>query len=413
MRVRFSIEVSVLVDGEEMVATQLRDRSLSIGSDPSCALLLEAPFAQLELLEALPHGHGYGLHLSPGLRGKLRVGGRTLRVEDGLLADPRPEPLRFGDGDRGVLLIGDRLQLRFTIVKQKRAFAAPFWLPRDRSIGLALGASAAVLLGMVGMIVSRPLPPERRRETFRVIKVSPPLLNRALAQKKRKRPPRPKTHAKGAGSTAAPRAIARGKARRRRTSRKTARARARRTVRSIDRLLSGLTRLPAAASPRVAALPASRTRSGGSSTRLGDPLAALDRLMPTSSAGSPVPGLGGARRLRLSPKRPAQPKRLGQQRAGLTRRQIRTVVARHSAAIRGCYERALLRSRRPVQGTLLVQWRIDNTGRVDQTKVARDRLGRPDLRRCVLREVARWRFPRCGRAGGCRVIYPFEFFARS
>ncbi|PIE66146.1 MAG: hypothetical protein CSA24_00910 [Deltaproteobacteria bacterium] len=415
VRVRYSLEVSVLVDGEPMLATQVRDRSLTIGADPRCALSLATPFDQLELLERLPGGQGFGLHLAPGLRGKIRVGGRTLRIADGLLADPRPEPLRFADGDRGVLLIGDRLQLRFALHRQQRAFKAPFLLPRDRSLGLALGATAVLLLGVVMAIVSRPLPPERHPSRLRLVKVQPPLLKRMIAQERKRQAP-PKALAKKPvgkrGSIARPHVVARRGARRR--SGRVGRARARHTVRSIDRLLSGLTRLAGATPTATLPSPRGRRATARRGRPSADPLAALDKMIPTASASSStIPGLAGRRRLLFTPKRRPLPRTLGQQAAGLTRRQIRDVVARHSAAIRGCYERELLRSRRPVQGTLLVQWRIDDGGRVSETKVARDRLRRPDLKRCVLREISRWRFPRCGRAGGCKVIFPFEFFARS
>lgn len=413
MRVKFSpgrhsLQLTLWVDGEAMLARELIDQPLSIGDDERCTIQVDG-LAPLTLLH--PLGGGFGLHLSPTLQGKLRSGGHTLRVVDGLLCDPRPEPLLFRDGDRGALWLTPRLQLRFTVHEQQRAFVAPL-LPRDPRLAAALALSTVVLLGGALAITSRPLPPEKRlaRKTLRRLRTRPAIIARTLLQRRK-----PKLERR----TGLRRDASRSGERRRRSlarrGRRTTHGRAlvrrslRPATRVVDRLLAQLEQQGAPAG--VARGMPGRRRA----RRSVDPLAALDQIMPTSAlAPTPTP-LGPRMRLRLPSSRatartlPRSPKGS----SALTRSAIRRVVAAHSGAIRLCYEQELLRSRRPVQGSLLVRWRIDHRGRAQDVRTLRDGLGRPPLRRCILHEIQRWHFPRCESGEACGVIFPFELFARS
>jgi TonB family protein len=96
---------------------------------------------------------------------------------------------------------------------------------------------------------------------------------------------------------------------------------------------------------------------------------------------------------------------------GPGREEIRKVVAANAAAIRICYERALITSSQLGEGQLVVQWEINANGRVIRAAVTRDSIGDAGLQSCVLAHVRNWSFPPCQR--GCRIVYPFEFYTRS
>jgi hypothetical protein len=93
-----------------------------------------------------------------------------------------------------------------------------------------------------------------------------------------------------------------------------------------------------------------------------------------------------------------------------SREAIRKVVVAHQRMIRLCYERELISSTKPVEGRLLMRWKIDQKGRAIQVQVEKDTVGSQALLRCVIARIRSWRFPPCDPS--CSVVYPFDFFPR-
>ncbi|MBW2736178.1 MAG: hypothetical protein JRH20_27650 [Deltaproteobacteria bacterium] len=155
----FCAHIQIFRDGELMLQRQLTQRVV-IGESPCAALPLPGLEADVEFLTPVPQG--FTLRLPAGVRGKLRAADRILRVQDGLLHDPRPEPLIFTDGDRGVLWLPDaHLQLRFSIVRKVQR---P-WRPHlDRPLALALGCTAVVLLSSAILVTRYGARPKSERD---------------------------------------------------------------------------------------------------------------------------------------------------------------------------------------------------------------------------------------------------------
>ncbi|MCK5798867.1 MAG: hypothetical protein KAI47_16860, partial [Deltaproteobacteria bacterium] len=308
MRVKFSLEVTVRVDGEAMMSHQLMNRPLTVGHAKGSTLLLDTPIETLTLLPLLPGG--FGLHLAPGLRGKVRVGSRTLEIQDGLIRDPRPEPLCFRDGDRGVLFLDEHVELRFTVRQQRRAFVAP-WVPRDRQLLFSLGGSAIALLGLALAIVSTPPPPaQHHRTAVPLLKARPAIITRTFLKPRaphpRKSPPRA---GHGPGALASRRAVSKshGQSRRlRQAHRHEATRSAHRTAQVVDRLLARLGSAPTLnIAPSPSKGPSSHPRSlRARQAHAHDALSALDRILPTATAMAQQTSLGIRHRLRLKPRRP-------------------------------------------------------------------------------------------------------------
>ena len=121
-------------------------------------------------------------------------------------------------------------------------------------------------------------------------------------------------------------------------------------------------------------------------------------------AGSQGPGVRGPKEAQLS---------LGGEGAHvsgfLSREQINRVVQANRAAIKYCFETALQRAPK-LEGAINVQWRIDRKGMVSTTRVAKSTLGDPKVEGCILRQIARWKFPEPD-GGEVDVVYPFIFRA--
>lgn len=88
---------------------------------------------------------------------------------------------------------------------------------------------------------------------------------------------------------------------------------------------------------------------------------------------------------------------------------IREVVLRHAAAVRGCYETEGLRRNSALSGTIEVELRILPVGRVDSVAVVRSALSGPGTREvtaCITRVARNWRFER-GPFGVEEIVLPF------
>jgi len=402
------LQVEVLRDGELFLAQTLRPgRPLRLGPTPDCEIPTEVLDAPLALV--VPGPEGYGVRLREPLSGRLRVAGRTLRIEGGLLVDPRPEPLTLVDGDGGEVVLDEHLRLRFRVLRAESAFG---WSPRpELRLGLSL-ATVAALVVAGAVVVHRHAPPPTPKGREVRLTVRPARLARL---------PRPALAKKLDGKGPTPRKPAA-----RRTSRpRTAQVALQRGVLgALDRRVGQLVS------------PGKRGR---------DPLAALNKLLTVSTTGIPTPrsggagrgsdrlgswlatpGLGDAASLTAAlpvPKASARLPRLALPEAGKvgspaapaasgpSREEVREVVSRGGAGIRVCYERELIGSASPREGRVLLRWTIDAKGHVTNLVVEKDTIRIPELRECLLRQVRSWTFPPCSE--GCTIVYPFEFFTRS
>jgi hypothetical protein len=91
----------------------------------------------------------------------------------------------------------------------------------------------------------------------------------------------------------------------------------------------------------------------------------------------------------------------------LSAEQINRVVQANRAAIKYCFEGGLQRNPR-LQGSVNAGFRIDRKGAVSTTRVAKSTLGDPKVESCILRQIARWKFPEPD-GGEVDVVYPFLF----
>jgi hypothetical protein len=85
---------------------------------------------------------------------------------------------------------------------------------------------------------------------------------------------------------------------------------------------------------------------------------------------------------------------------GLTREQIRSVIARHRPEVRFCYEQALV-SRPDLEGRVTVGFQIAQDGHVSQSSAS----GLAGVDSCVAQAVQRWQFPTS--PSPTAVSYPF------
>jgi hypothetical protein len=89
---------------------------------------------------------------------------------------------------------------------------------------------------------------------------------------------------------------------------------------------------------------------------------------------------------------------------GLSREQIRAVVARHRPEVRFCYEQALI-SRPDLAGRVAVAFQISPDGHVSSSGVSAASDGTERVASCVGQAVSRWTFPASASPTG--VTYPF------
>jgi hypothetical protein len=400
------VQVRVLRDGELLFARDVPPgRPLSVGPDGGDIIPTTALRASISLLT--PRRASYGLRLEAPLAGWITVSGRTLRVVEGLLADPRPEPLLLAEGDHGQLSLGDGLELQFAVERLQRGLRfRPRIEPRLALClsGTAIAAAIAVIVVGRGATELRPVR-EVRLHTRPAI----------LTLRRLRAPSVAPSRAEGATPTRLTRAAPR---KRRQAPVKREDAILRRGALgllhrdpSIARAADSTRRTLAALDATLAAVTAMPGTSGGvarGSRALRDPLLALlggggkDR-----GDGLPLPALAPALKDSV-----AAPSTIDDPpTAGPGREEIRKVVVANADAVRLCYERALITSPTLGEGQLLVEWEIDASGRVTHARASKDSIGDASLRTCVLGRVRGWSFPPCSRR--CRVVYPFEFYTRS
>ncbi|MEO0336811.1 MAG: AgmX/PglI C-terminal domain-containing protein, partial [Pseudomonadota bacterium] len=92
----------------------------------------------------------------------------------------------------------------------------------------------------------------------------------------------------------------------------------------------------------------------------------------------------------------------------MDREAIRRVILNNKRAIRSCYEREL--QRRPnMYGKLVLQWNIEEKGKVTEAKVKSNSLGSNKVASCIISRLRTWRFPEPPPGTIGQVSYPFVF----
>lgn len=405
MRCPYTVHLRVLRDGELFVSRVLRGAPVVLGPDSDATIPTSALEGALPLL--VPQPGGFGLRLAPPLDGQLTVGNRTLGIRNGLLVDPRPEPLLLADGAEGQIELEPGISLRFTVHRLRQTFRR--WARPDVGLCAALGLAAV----LVGALVLYMAPWQQHRQGVRerlLTRQSGVMLR--LARVRPRRPPQTPASREATVQRTAPLAP-RARPRRPRRHRETpvlergalgllAKARQRHPRllghgEDNNRLLSQLERALAS----TTASPAGATRPGPRQ----DPLAGLT---DTASVGDPGPVRLAAP---VDHRRGVRaPEKVGPGERGPSREAIRKVVLQHGSQIRLCYEREMLRASQPMEGRLVLRWSIGAGGKVVGVEVVKDTVGSEPLRACVARWIRGWIFPQCNVPGGCAVVYPFDFY---
>jgi len=94
--------------------------------------------------------------------------------------------------------------------------------------------------------------------------------------------------------------------------------------------------------------------------------------------------------------------------AGMDKEAIRRVIREHLKEIRNCYERELQRSP-DLYGKLVLEWDIEEQGRVSRCVVKSNALGNDSVAQCIASRLKTWKFPDPPANMVGRVSYPFVF----
>jgi pSer/pThr/pTyr-binding forkhead associated (FHA) protein/outer membrane biosynthesis protein TonB len=92
----------------------------------------------------------------------------------------------------------------------------------------------------------------------------------------------------------------------------------------------------------------------------------------------------------------------------MDREAIRRVILNNKRAIRSCYERELQRQPN-MYGKLVLQWNIEEKGKVTEAKVKSSSLGSNKVAACIISRLRTWRFPEPPPGTIGQVSYPFVF----
>jgi TonB family protein len=93
---------------------------------------------------------------------------------------------------------------------------------------------------------------------------------------------------------------------------------------------------------------------------------------------------------------------------GLSKEEVGSVIHKHMAEIRYCYEASMVRNP-SVQGKLVVAFTIGAPGTVKAVELKDSSLGDPKLDDCIIRRLSSWRFPQPRGGTDVAVTYPFIF----
>lgn len=106
-----------------------------------------------------------------------------------------------------------------------------------------------------------------------------------------------------------------------------------------------------------------------------------------------------------------KPGRPGGNLGGLTHEQILKVVRAHKNAIRTCYDRELQRTK-GLGGKIVVRWKIGKDGQVSGARVRTSSMRNGRVEDCIVRRVARMKFPKPKGGVTALVNFPFIFAQR-
>jgi outer membrane biosynthesis protein TonB len=106
-----------------------------------------------------------------------------------------------------------------------------------------------------------------------------------------------------------------------------------------------------------------------------------------------------------------KPGRPGGKLGGLTHEQILRVVRAHKNAIRTCYDRELQRTK-GLGGKIVIRWKIDAGGVVSGAKVRSSSMRNGRVEDCIVRRIARMKFPKPKGGVTAVVNFPFIFAQR-
>ena len=95
----------------------------------------------------------------------------------------------------------------------------------------------------------------------------------------------------------------------------------------------------------------------------------------------------------------------------IDREAIRRVILDNISQIRNCYER-LLNQKPDLFGKLVIEWDIEEKGRVKKARAISNSTGSSELATCVVTRLKTWRFPEPPDDQIARVTYPFVFAAK-
>lgn len=91
----------------------------------------------------------------------------------------------------------------------------------------------------------------------------------------------------------------------------------------------------------------------------------------------------------------------------LEREDIRQVVRRNEAQVRGCYERVLAGNPN-LAGRVTIQFIIIGDGSVEVSRLDSSTLGSPSAEACIAEAACGWHFPKTNGGGQVIVTYPFN-----
>jgi outer membrane biosynthesis protein TonB len=93
---------------------------------------------------------------------------------------------------------------------------------------------------------------------------------------------------------------------------------------------------------------------------------------------------------------------------GMDKEAIRRVIREHYREIKNCYDRELQRSP-DLFGKLVLQWDIEEEGRVSGAVVKNNALGNETVANCIISRLRTWKFPDPPKDQVGRVVFPFVF----
>jgi len=93
---------------------------------------------------------------------------------------------------------------------------------------------------------------------------------------------------------------------------------------------------------------------------------------------------------------------------GLDTEIIRRIVQQHTAQVRYCYEKELVRTP-GIMGEIVVKWVINGEGKVDRVRTAETQMKNSNVENCVTTEIKTWVFPNPKGGGIVIVTQPFTF----